>query len=142
MKALTSSLSSLTLIGEYLLVGLDVAAGLKPEAEAVKVRAGEPLVAPKPAPRLELEAARVTPAPSALRGEVAVLLRGEDGLPLDSSKVDELVTGAGRGLGIAGLRPSANSSSMTLLSPSASSLLMIAMTSASVAMKPLSLKKV
>jgi hypothetical protein len=31
---------------------------------------------------------------------------------------------------------------MTLLSPSASSLLMIAMTSASVAMKPLSLKKV
>ena len=139
MKALTSSLSSLTLIGEYLLLGLPVAAGLKPEAEAVKVRAGEP---PKAAPRLELEAARVAPAPSALRGEVAVLLRGEDGLPLDSSKVDEAVAGAGRGLGIAGLRPSANSSSMTLLSPSASSLLMIAMTSASVAMKPLSLKKV
>ena len=139
MKALTSSLSSLTLIGEYLLLGLPVAAGLKPEEEAVKVRAGEP---PKAAPRLELEAARVAPAPSALRGEVAVLLRGEDGLPLDSSKVDEAVAGAGRGLGIAGLSPSENSSSMTLLSPSASSLLMIAMTSASVAMKPLSLKKV
>ena len=142
MKALTSSLSSLTLIGENLLLGLPLAAGLKPEPVAVKVRAGEPLEAPKPAPRLELEAARVAPAPSALRGEVAVLLSGEDGLALDSSKAAEVLIGAGRGLEIAGLKPSANSSSMTLLSPSASSLLMIAMTSASVATKPLSLKKV
>jgi hypothetical protein len=129
-------------MGEYLLEGLPVAAGLNPEAEAVKLLAGDPWEAPRPAPRLELEAARVTPGASALKGEVAVLLRGDEGL-LDSSKAEVTVAeGTGRGEGIAGLRASANSSRSTLLSPSASSLLMIAMTSASVAMKPLSLRKV
>lgn len=141
LKALTSSLSSLTLIGEYLLDGLLVAAGLKPEPEAAKLLAGEPLVAAKPAPRVELEAPRVAPAPSALSGEVAVLLKGDDGL-FDSSKAAEEVVAAGRGLGIAGLTASANSSSMTLLSPSASSLLMIAITSPSVATNPFNLRKV
>jgi hypothetical protein len=82
----------------------------------------------------------VVPA-SALKGEAAVLLRGEDGLLL-SSKATEVTVEAGTGLGIAGLTASANSSSITLLSPSASSLLMIAMTSASVATNPFNLRKV
>jgi len=111
------------------------------EGEAVKVLEGE---AVRPAPRLELDAARVTPPPivSYLKGEVAVLLRGDEGL-LDSSKAEEAVAEAtGRGLGIAGLTASANSSRVTLLSPSASILLMTAMISASVATKPLSLRNV
>ena len=126
-------------MGENLLLGLPVAAGLKPLAEAVKVLAGEPEEAANP--RFELEAAKVAPAPSALRGEVAVLLSGEEGL-LVSSNAAAVEVGPGRGAGIAGLSASANSSRRTLLSPSASSLLMIAMISASVATNPLSLKKV
>ena len=76
----------------------------------------------------------------ALRGEAAVRLRGEEAL-LVSSKA-EVELGRGEGTGMAVLVASANSSRVTLLSPSESSLLMMAMISASVAMKPLSLKKV
>ena len=70
---------------------------------------------------------------------MAVLLRGDDDL-FDSS-YETVLTGSGLGRGIDGRSPSANSSSVTLLSPSESSLLTIAISSDSVATNPLSLRK-
>jgi len=104
------------------------------------VLAGEPWLAERPAPRLVAEA--VKPARPAVsvwrRGLAAVLLRGEEGLLLSSK--EEL----GRTVGAVGtevLVPSANSSKLIVLLPSESSLLIMAMTSPSVAMKPFSLRK-
>lgn len=101
------------------------------------VLAGEPWLAERPAPRLVAEA--VKPAVSVWRrGLAAVLLRGEEGLLLSSK--EEL----GRTVGAVGtevLVPSANSSKLIVLLPSESSLLIMAMTSPSVAMNPFSLRK-
>lgn len=126
-------------MGEYLLEGLYEAARLAARLEAVPDLEGEPWEAP----RLELEWARVAPAPPSvcLSGLAAVLLRGEEAL-LDSSRAAaEVLEGRGLGRGIAGLRASAHSSRVIRLSPSESILLMIEITSPSVAMKPLSLRK-
>lgn len=106
----------------------------------MKLLAGEPEVAAKAPARLALEPWEAPASAVALRGLAAVLLRGEEAL-LVSSNEDE-ATGIGEGRGTAGLKASANSSRLTKLLPSESSLLMIAMTSESVAMKPLSLRKV
>lgn len=101
------------------------------------VLAGEPWLPERPAPRLVAEA--VKPAVSVWRrGLAAVLLRGEEGLLLSSK--EEL----GRTVGAVGtevLVASANSSKLIVLLPSESSLLIMAMTSPSVAMNPFSLRK-
>jgi len=116
--------------------------GLLREAEKpTAVLEGEPWVAARPAPRLVLEWLRPARPPTDSvwrRGLAAVLLRGEEGRFV-SSKLELGTTTGAEGTEV--LVASANSSKLTVLLPSESILLMMAITSPSVAMKPLSLRK-